>query len=157
MASLQFKRFGGVTLHHWAGLGDGHYQTSDLVNKIVQSDSMLECRERIKTCDCLIIDEIGMLSAQVFEQFYTVCQRVRNSLQPFGNMQVIVAGSFRQLAPVPDYSTGDSGDFCFQAEHFTVGFPHHVHLNFVMRQNEPDLIKSINELCNGEPSMNALN
>ena len=98
-----------------------------------------------------------------------------------GGIQMIVAGSFKQLAPVPNYSSGDDGDYCFQSEVFNHSFilppaevqrdldivrsqrtssllgvchsfPQHIHLTQVLRQKENDLIQAVNELCESSPS-----
>lgn len=62
MASLQFSKFGGTTIHHWAGLRDGRHSAEELANLLLYDDAYVECRTRIKQTECLIIDEIGMLS-----------------------------------------------------------------------------------------------
>ena len=71
-----------------------------------------------------------------------------NSLA-FDGIQVIAAGSFYQLPPVP--SLNDEGLYAFQNSLFRKIFPHHFKLETVLYQTEIDLIKAINELCDGRP------
>ena len=77
---------------------------------------------------------------------------MKGNSNPFGGVQVIAAGSFVQLPPVP--SSNDNGDYAFQSEQFKNVFPHRITLNSVMRQKDSDLIAAINDLCEGNPSAN---
>ena len=79
---------------------------------------------------------------------------VKNNNKFFGGIQVITAGSFKQLPPVPSYS--DIGEFCFESNIFSYIFPHHHFLNEVIRQQDVTLIKAIDELCSGNPSQETL-
>ena len=72
----------------------------------------------------------------------------------FGGIQVIAAGSFLQLPAVP--CLFDSGKYAFQSEMFTKTFPYKIKLQEVMRQDEPQLINAINELCLGNPSKTSI-
>ena len=75
---------------------------------------------------------------------------MKNNNLVFEGIQVIGSGSFVQLPLVP--SSMDSGFYCFQSQHFHMGFPHRITLDEVMHQDEQDLIQTINELCLGKPS-----
>ena len=54
------------------------------------------------------------------------------------------------MPPVP--SVTDLGLYCFQSNNFEIAFPHKVHLQQVICQDEHDLTLAIQELCIGEPS-----
>ena len=56
----------GQTLHHWSGYGDGHLHVDKLIQEMTISNIYEKQRESIKKCDCLIIDEIGMISEKMF-------------------------------------------------------------------------------------------
>ena len=71
-----------------------------------------------------------------------------------GGIQIIGAGSFKQLPPIPSFT--DPGRFCFQSPIFDSVFPHHMVLDEVVRQCEKDLIKAINEFCDGNLSQDTL-
>ena len=129
MASLNHA--GGTTLHHWLGVGDGRFDSDSLVAAITSEDRYSSTRTRIINSDVLIIDEIGMLSRKTFDQCEYVCRKVRRRELAFGGLQVIVAGDFRQLPPVPNRHYGDSGDYCFQSATFHDVFPHKFHLTKV--------------------------
>ena len=70
----------------------------------------------------------------------------------FGSLQIVAAGDFRQLKPVPNSLYKDHGEFCFQSEAWTRAMTHVVVLDRVMRQDEPIFIKAIHELSTGEIS-----
>jgi hypothetical protein len=48
-----------------------------------------------------VIDEISMVSAEIFEMVDEIARIVRNDSRPFGGIQMIVSGDFFQLPPVP--------------------------------------------------------
>ena len=121
-----------------------------LIERILISSSYADIQKKILECETLIIDEIGMLSCKTLEAVELICRSVKGNNLTFGGIQVIAAGSFFQLPPVP--SLTDEGLYAFQSENFRKIFPHHFKLESVLRQTEPDLIKAINELCDGMPS-----
>ena len=152
MACQQFRNLGAVTLHSWAGLLDGRYTNDELLCKLLGSEKLSSNKTNIKNVDLLIIDEIGMLSRKTFDQLEFICRNIRCSKEVFGGIQVVASGSFKQLPPVPNTNYGDNGEY-FTSDSFHKLFPHHVQLELVVRQNEPDLVKAIHELCEGYPSL----
>ena len=124
MASLQFEH--SQTIHSWSGIGDSHLARNKVIQNIIQSNSWLNIREKIINTDLLIIDEIGMMSAKIFEDIEYICRAVRRECKPFGGIQVVGSGSFRQLAPIP--SSNDPGQYCFESDIFGKVFPYVVHL-----------------------------
>ena len=148
MAATQF--FGATTLHRWCALGHDILSKADTVDRLRNTRD--DVVTRIKSTDVLIIDEVGMLSQHTFEFIEHVVREIRGSTKVFGSIQLIAAGSFTQLAPVPSLKNGDLGLYCFQSELFTKVFPHHVHLTQVRRQDEVKLSDMVEELCMGRPS-----
>ena len=148
MACLQYKN--ASTIHHWSGWDDGHIKMDVLIEMIQTSPLYDKVRNNILNADVLIIDEIGLISCKTFEGIELICRTIRRSDVVFGGLQVIGAGSFFQLPPVP--SASDPALFAFQSDMFTKVFPHKIKLEVVQRQQEVDLIKAVNELCIGKPS-----
>ena len=145
IARLHFNH--GLTLHDWSGYGDGHLDVKKLINEMTISSVYTEKTAAIKKCEVLIIDEIGMISATMFCEVEMICRSIRNSNLIFGGIQVIVAGSFLQLPPVP--SANDQGSYAFESPVFSTAFPHRINLKTVHRQTDIDLINAINDLCEG--------
>ena len=50
--------------------------------------------------ECLIIDEISMVSADMFQLLSSIAKACRNSSLPFGGLQLVLCGDFFQLGPV---------------------------------------------------------
>jgi len=92
---------GGMTIHRWSGIRDGKYDTATLVNLLTTLDIYEDCRQRVRETDVLLIDEISMISSYIFDQLEAVCRALRKSDMLFGGLQLIVAGDFFQLRPVP--------------------------------------------------------
>jgi len=88
MASTQLGS-GATTLHHWAGIMDGRYNKEKLAELLDNDDGFALAKERVKKAECLVIDEISMLSARTFENVEFVCRYVRNKDKAFGGLQVI--------------------------------------------------------------------
>jgi len=148
---------GGITIHSWSGIGDGRFSNIDLVRKISVDEHFQKYQSNILKTDCLIIDEISMLSAKLFDQLETICRKIRGNDFYFGGIQVIASGDFFQLPPVPDNLKEDSGDFCFKSSVFPCVFKHKIVLEQVMRQDEPDFVKAINDISKGNLPDDTLN
>jgi ATP-dependent DNA helicase PIF1 len=67
---------------------------------------------RWKEAEVLIVDEISMLSAELFDKLSYVAQKVRQDDRPFGGLQVILCGDFYQLPPI---GVGKDAKFCFES------------------------------------------
>lgn len=80
MAAMEL---GGTTLHHWAGIGDNRF-TKEKALQVMDDGA----RARIRQADTLILDEIGMISAAVFEKVEHITRHVRETDQVFGGLQV---------------------------------------------------------------------
>lgn len=90
------------------GIGNG---TSSLENCIAKASTRVHLQQW-KSCKHLIIDEISMIDAELFDKIEAVARAVRNNETPFGGIQVIVCGDFLQLPPVIKQS--ENKKFCFQ-------------------------------------------
>jgi len=88
---------GGMTIHSFMGMGTGEMDI-DLLIKRVYKKKMY--RERIINTDILVIDEISMLSGELFEKLNIICQKIRKNNIFFGGIQVVFSGDFFQLLPV---------------------------------------------------------
>lgn len=69
--------------------------------------------KRWRETEILVIDEISMLSSEVFDKLDIIGRRVRNNINPFGGLQLILCGDFFQLPPV---GLGSKVKFCFEAQ-----------------------------------------
>ena len=109
---LQFVN--GQTIHHWSGYGDGHTDVNTLIERIRNHGAYKNVKMNILLCDCLVIDEIGLISQKLFEIIELICRSIRNNNMFFGGIQIITAGSFKQLPLVPNFT--DPGRFCSRVQ-----------------------------------------
>lgn len=93
---------GGITIHSWAGIGIGKSTSLQILEDIQGNPAKSYLKKRWKKTDLLIIDEIGMLSRTAFQTICCLGMELRGNIDPFGGLQVIVAGDFLQLKPVND-------------------------------------------------------
>ena len=124
------------TIHSWSGIKLGRGNTNEIIDDIFNNH---KARGAWKTTDVLIVDEVSMMSAHIFELLDTVGRRVRGSRLPFGGMQVIFVGDFFQLPPVAKGSSEDTeGQFCFESDRWLSTFPidNHIVLNTMFRQSD---------------------
>ena len=137
------------TLHFWAGLKDSRYTNDQLVHLLECAPSFKSAAKRLCETDVLVIDEISMISSKVFQQLEHVCRKMQKCDNVFGGLQVIVSGDFKQLKPVPNNAYKDPGYYSFHSKAWKTTITHTAVLNDTMRQEEPQLIGSINNLSDG--------
>jgi len=91
---------GGTTIHRWAGIKIGKESAITIFNRLKLYNR--ECCKRWEETDVLVIDEISMLGAKIFELLDKVGQLLCDNTLPFGGKSLIVSGDFLQLPPVND-------------------------------------------------------
>lgn len=99
----------GKTLHSWGGIGLAKGDEEEILSKVRRNKKI---REQWQTVELLIIDEVSMLTAELFEKLDYVARKVRKSDKFFGGIQLLLCGDFCQLPPV------GSSEYCFQSELF---------------------------------------
>jgi len=81
----------GSTIHSWSGIGiKNSLSKSDLRN--LKTKKYLT--KHAENTHVLIIDEISMLHKNQLDMINQVLKYIRNSMAPFGGMQVVLAGDF---------------------------------------------------------------
>ncbi|XP_042543706.1 ATP-dependent DNA helicase PIF1 [Dipodomys spectabilis] len=137
---------GGTTLHAFAGIGSGQAPLAQCV--------ALAQRPRVRqgwlTCQRLVIDEISMVEADLFDKLEAVARAVRQQNKPFGGIQLIICGDFLQLPPVTKGS--QSPQFCFQAKSWKRCVPVTLELTEVWRQADQTFISLLQAIRLGRCS-----
>lgn len=132
------------TLHSWAGLTISEISLEDHVNKIRGNYRLFK---NWKSVDCLIIDEVSMLSDNLFERLDQLGRALRKGKThlPFGGIQVLLFGDFFQLPPI-------QGLFCFLSPYWNGYFPPSqcIRFNVVFRQKDERYIRLLNHVRQGE-------
>lgn len=117
---------GGQTIHGWGGIGLGKEPAQTIVSKL---HTRPDCLRRWKTTQALIIDEVSMMSAELFNKLHIIAQLVRKSEQFFGGIQLVLCGDFAQLEPI------GSDKLCFESTLWREVTP--VYLTEIIRQTDP--------------------
>eukprot|EP00271_Cylindrocystis_brebissonii_P009916 TRINITY_DN2556_c0_g1_i1.p1 TRINITY_DN2556_c0_g1~~TRINITY_DN2556_c0_g1_i1.p1 ORF type:complete len:578 (-),score=55.00 TRINITY_DN2556_c0_g1_i1:428-2161(-) len=142
---------GGTTIHSFAGIGLGNESKEALFDKVFMRR---EARARWMRCKALVIDEISMVDAALFDKLDYIGRMVRKKSRPFGGIQLVVTGDFFQLPPV---NRGGSGkEFAFEASSWKECFDHQIQLSHVFRQSDGEFVWLLNELREGECSAKAM-
>ena len=117
----------GVTLHSWAGIGLGNSSVEKLFTKIKSNKKRLE---RWKKADILIIDEISLISAELFDKLENLGRLLRENDKPFGGIQIIVCGDWLQLPNI------NSSKYTFESESWNITIDEIVYLTKIQRQKD---------------------
>jgi ATP-dependent DNA helicase PIF1 len=98
------------TVHSWAGIGLGKGTVQELYTKIKRNSKAIK---NWHGTDLLIIDEISMMTGELFDKLNALAKRIRSDKRPFGGMQVLLVGDFFQLPPV---TRNEEVVFAFESE-----------------------------------------
>ena len=103
----------GMTIHTWAGIGIKDVLTDNDLKNMKERKYL---KEHLENAQVLIIDEISMLHAKQLNLVNKVLKYFKESDEPFGGIQIIVAGDFFQLPPVGKKEEQNRDKFCFMSE-----------------------------------------
>ncbi|PRP76486.1 ATP-dependent DNA helicase PIF1-like, partial [Planoprotostelium fungivorum] len=136
---------GGTTIHSFAGIGIGEQSKEELADLVYHSERH---RDNWNKCKVLIMDEISMVDAALFEKLEYVSRIVRGNQYPFGGIQLILSGDFFQLPPIQ--RSGSEGPlFCFESPQWPRCIQSVIELQSVFRQSDPKFIELLNEIRHG--------
>lgn len=133
---------GGTTLHSYLGLGLGDLPVDKLLYKIMMKKMICD---RWKKLDVLIIDEVSMITPELFDKIEECFRIIRKNDEPFGGVQIILSGDFLQLPCVKNDS------FVFESnswKHIT----NNIFLDEIVRQKDTDFQIMLNEIRIGKIS-----
>lgn len=85
------------TIYSWAGIGLGKDPVACLVAGVKKSR---KSRLNWLSTDILVIDEVSMMTPELFEKLDKVARAIRRTDTPFGGLQLVLVGDFFQLPPV---------------------------------------------------------
>jgi len=137
------------TLHSWSGIGLGNQTIADLIKKIKKNSYL---REIWISTDILVIDEVSMLSAKLFEMLNSIGKAIRKNEYPFGGIQLLLFGDFYQLPPVGEKDDPKSQKFCFESEEWNTIFTKDCQIQLVkiFRQKDQDYTTILNQIRQGK-------
>jgi len=131
------------TLHSWAGIGLGTDSVPLLISKVRKSR---RAAVRWLKTDILVIDEVSMMTPDLFEKLDELGKKVRRNERPFGGLQLVLVGDFFQLPPI---SRDAETAFVFESPVWnTLGLVKH-DLTEIVRQKDPIFQGILNEARRG--------
>ncbi|KAF4623088.1 hypothetical protein D9613_002070 [Agrocybe pediades] len=139
---------GGKTIYSFAGFGLGKGKREELVEKIKNS---WYAKERWQNTEVLVIDEISMVDATLFDNLEYIARKIRRNNQPFGGIQLILCGDFFQLPPVPDktFQHFKPSIYAFDAESWSRCISRPTFLTHVFRQKDTVFIDILTHMRHG--------
>jgi len=137
----------GQTIHSFFSLGirdsiDEYFISNLLEKKYLQT--------RFKKLKVLIIDEISMVSPNVFTAIDMILQAFKQNDEAFGGVQVILSGDFFQLPPISQ--SNDSKRFAWQSPSWKALNLQTCYLEKKFRQDDNQLIFVLDEIRSGQIS-----
>lgn len=148
----------GETIHSFFGFKPGVTQR-DVYAAANSLDS--EKKKLLKKLDTLIIDEISMVRADLFDYITLFLQKVLKSNEPFGGKQVVLIGDLLQLPPIVTRDEQQIFNSMYDSPYFfdsvsmrqvlSTGDPNifrMIELEKVYRQQDSDFIYLLNAIRN---------
>jgi len=124
---------GARTLHSFLKLGIHKKTPQQLVLGLKKFPDIFN---KLKLLETLIIEEVSMLSAELFDTISKYLSIIRNDDKPFGGIQLLLVGDFCQLPPV-------QGSFCFESIEWQRLSPVIINLTTLVRQDNDKYFQEI--------------
>lgn len=139
--------FGGVTIHSWSGIGIQDFLSDADIDILMEKEYLFK---RYKKTSVLIIDEVSMLTAAIFDSLDRLARKMKGVDEPFGGMQIVLSGDFFQLPPV--VRGGEDNQFIYIAPAWSSADIRVCYLEEQFRHNDDLLSSILNEMRSGEVS-----
>lgn len=147
----------GQTLHSFAGIrNNANCDPENLLNVIKRG----RARRNWRKVKALVIDEISMVDAKLFDDLEFVARKIKDVNEPWGGIQLVVVGDFCQLPPVHNESNHKelnhkkSEDvimkYAFEADCWNDSFDLEIELTKIFRQSDPRFIGLLQAIRKGE-------
>ena len=149
---------GGMTIHAWSGIGVKAQLTDHDLDLMMDKDRLVR---RLRAARVLIIDEVSMLSGDTLALVERVCRVLRDSVEPFGGLQVVLVGDFFQLPPIMPRAEQESvksisldggawSPFAFMGAAWQKANPIICYLTEQHRQEDPEFLHALSAIRRGE-------
>ena len=141
------SHIGGNTIHSFFGIGLKSQISDQDLDFLLQKKYL---HDRLSKLKVLIIDEVSMLSPDLFESIDKILRAFKFSNLPFGGVQLVLSGDFFQLPPV--MKEFKEKRFVWQTELWKRADLKILYLEEKYRQSDPELISILDEIRSGEVS-----
>ena len=134
-------------MHKFAGIKTGEGTEKEIIETVLSNKRSVGWW---KTAKVLIVDEVSMISKELFELLDWVAKVVRKNKKPFGGIQLVLCGDMHQL---PSVSKGKKETtFCFESDSWKENIKKVIFLKEIFRQSQTDFIQLLNEIRVGKCS-----
>ncbi|MFP7706429.1 AAA family ATPase [Trueperella sp. LYQ141] len=150
----------GFTIHRSFGFRPGMYPDDLAAGGAWKPTSRI--RKLLKTIDALVVDEISMVRADLFDMMDLALRDIRDSQVPFGGVQLVLVGDLLQLPPIVDYKEARVFEsrwetpFFFSSHVFRELHVQNIHLTTVWRQVDSQFLEILNQVREGNVGESAL-
>ena len=120
-----------------------------------QDVKILKDKDLIKKLDTILIDEISLVKADLFDAIDISLKMNRGNDEPFGGVQIVVFGDLMQLPPIIGKDSEimqkfyPEGAYFFNANCFTEGNLKNIELTKIFRQKDKSFIDLLNSIRTG--------
>lgn len=142
---------GAKTLHSWAGIGLGKEPVDVILQKLRKS---FKAKKGWQSADTLIIDEVSMMTPDLFDKLDVIGRSILRTDKPFGGIQIIAVGDMYQLPPVNKENNGSF--FVFESQTWKEVMKDAVVLQKIHRQSDPVFLKILDEARAGKLSQESI-
>jgi hypothetical protein len=139
----------GQTIHSFFALGLRDTVVDNGYVEFLLEKSYL--KSRFSKLKVLIIDEVSMVSPEIFSSMDKVLRAFKNNPEPFGGVQVVISGDFFQLPPVS--KVFKEKRFAWQSPAWKSLDLQSCYLEEKFRQEENQLIQILDEIRTGAVSV----
>jgi len=141
------SHLGGQTMHSFFALGIRDSIDEGYVDFLLDKKYL---KTRFSKLRLLIIDEISMVSPEMFSAMDMILRGFKGTDAPFGGVQVVISGDFFQLPPVS--KTPKDKRFAWQSEAWKALGLQTCYLEEKFRQDDSRLIGILDDIRSGEIS-----
>ena len=138
------SHLGGQTIHSFFGIGIRENIDPEFIASLLEKKHL---RTRFNKLTVLIVDEISMVSPDLFEAMDNILREFKMAFLPFGGVQVVLSGDFFQLPPISKKMS--SKKFAWQAEAWKELDFRTCYLQKKYRQDDDKLISVLDEIRSG--------
>ncbi|NME90378.1 AAA family ATPase [Corynebacterium stationis] len=151
---------GGFTIHKAFGFRPGMYP--DDLKSGGKYHASAATAKLLQSVDILVVDEISMVRADLFDMMNLALQRMRKDTRPFGGVQLVLVGDLLQLPPVVTddesrlFTEHWDSPYFFSAHCYDDVALSNINLTTVWRQSDEEFIEILNQIREGSVSGAAL-
>jgi len=140
----------GQTIHSFFSLGIRDIVDYDYIESLLEKKYL---QTRFSKLKVLIIDEISMVSPEIFTSIDMILRAFKNNNNPFGGVQVVLSGDFFQLPPISKFQKDKR--FAWQSPSWKELQLKTSYLEKKFRQDDNVLISILDEIRAGDVSSNS--